>query len=122
MTRLLFAFLAIWMGFGMAAQAQPLRLQITEGVIEPMPFAVPAFVPEDNGGMEYADALSRVVASNLSGTGLFREVPRESHIARITSFDTSISYPDWRAVNAQALIVGGGFGQRRQADGQVPAV
>jgi len=106
MTRLLFAFLAIWMGFGMAAQAQPLRLQITEGVIEPMPFAVPAFVPEDNGGMEYADALSRVVASNLSGTGLFREVPRESHIARITSFDTSISYPDWRAVNAQALIVG----------------
>ena len=90
----------------MAAQAQPLRLQITEGVIEPMPFAVPAFVPEDNGGMEYADALSRVVASNLSGTGLFREVPRESHIARITSFDTSISYPDWRAVNAQALIVG----------------
>jgi TolB protein len=90
----------------MAAEAQPLRLQITEGVIEPMPFAVPSFVPEDNGGSQYAEALSRVVAANLTGTGLFREVPPEAHIARITSFDAGISYPDWRAVNAQALIVG----------------
>ena len=71
-----------------------------------MPFAVPAFVAEDNGGSQYAEALSRVVAANLTSTGLFREVPPDAHIARITSFDASVSYSDWRAVNAQALIVG----------------
>ena len=31
--------------FAAAAQA-PLRIEITEGVVEPMPFAVPAFVPD----------------------------------------------------------------------------
>ncbi|MBN2760129.1 MAG: Tol-Pal system protein TolB [Rhodobacteraceae bacterium] len=106
MTRLFTALLAMLLSFGLAAQAQPLRLQITEGVIEPMPFAVPAFVPEDNGGSQYAEALSRVVAANLTSTGLFREVPPTAHIARITSFDAAVSYPDWRAVNVQALVVG----------------
>ncbi|MGY6696076.1 MAG: Tol-Pal system beta propeller repeat protein TolB [Roseinatronobacter sp.] len=88
------------------ATAQPLRLQITEGVIEPMPFAIPAFVAENSAGTQYSEALARVVASNLSGTGLFREVPREAHIARVTSFDASVSYADWRAINVQALIIG----------------
>ncbi|MCC5959586.1 MAG: Tol-Pal system protein TolB [Rhodobacteraceae bacterium] len=88
------------------AQAQPLRLQITEGVIDPMPIAVPAFVAEDSGGARYTDALARVVVANLTGTGLFREVPPNAHIARITSFDAGISFADWRAVNVQALITG----------------
>lgn len=88
------------------AQAQPLRLQITEGVIEPMPFAVPAFVAENAGGGQFADALSRVVAANLTNTGLFREVPREAHIARITSFDSPVSFSEWRAINVQALVTG----------------
>ena len=59
-----------------AALAQtPLRIEINEGVIEPVPFAVPAFVPENGAGGEYADALARVIANNLSGTGLLREIP-----------------------------------------------
>jgi TolB protein len=106
MTRLFTILTAAVLAFATTATAQPLRLQITEGVIEPMPFAVPAFVAENNGGSQYADALSRVVAANLSGTGLFREVPPSAHIARVSSFDAGISYPDWRAVNVQALIVG----------------
>ncbi len=88
------------------AQAQPLRLQITEGVIEPMPFAMPAFVPENSAGGQYAEALARVVAANLSNTGLFREVPPQAHIERITSFDAGVSYASWRAINVQALITG----------------
>ena len=88
------------------AQAQPLRLQITEGVIEPMPFAVPAFVAENSAGAQFSEGLSRVVAANLSNTGLFREVPRQAHIGRITSFDAAVTYSDWRAVNVQALITG----------------
>lgn len=88
------------------AHAQPLRLQITEGVIEPMPFAMPAFVPENSAGSQYSDALARVVAANLTNTGLFREVPRDAHIARVSSFDASVNFSDWRAINVQALITG----------------
>ena len=91
-----------------AAQAQsgPLRIEITEGVIEPMPFAVPAFLAENSAGQQYSDQLSRVVAANLSNTGLFREIPASAHIARITSFDAPVQYSDWRAINAQALVTG----------------
>ena len=89
-----------------AQSSGPLRIEITEGVIEPMPFAVPAFVAENSAGQEYSDQFSRVIAANLSNTGLFRELPASAHIARITSFDAPVQYSDWRAINAQALITG----------------
>ncbi|AMY70780.1 Tol-Pal system beta propeller repeat protein TolB [Frigidibacter albus] len=88
------------------AQDGPLRLEITEGVIEPLPYAVPAFVAENAAAQQYAADISRVVASDLSGTGLFREIPASAHIARVTSFDAPIGYADWKAVNAEALITG----------------
>ncbi|KMK68131.1 Tol-Pal system beta propeller repeat protein TolB [Puniceibacterium sp. IMCC21224] len=91
-----------------AAQAQggPLRLEITEGVVEPLPYAVPAFVAESAAAQSIADQLSRVVADDLSGSGLFREIPREAHISGITSFQSPVQFADWKAINAQALISG----------------
>ena len=88
------------------AQSGPLRLEVTEGVIEPVPYAIPDFVAENPGGGEYAARVARVVANNLTGTGLLREIPREAHVGRITSFDSPVQFSDWRAVNAQALITG----------------
>jgi len=92
-----------------AARAQssgPLRIEITEGVIEPMPFALPDFIPESGGAQEFSARITRVIAENLVNTGLFREIPQSAHIARVTSFDASTAYADWRAINAQALITG----------------
>ena len=36
------------------AQSGPLRIEITDGVIEPLPFAVPDFVAENGEAGEYA--------------------------------------------------------------------
>ncbi|MFV0358694.1 Tol-Pal system beta propeller repeat protein TolB [Tropicimonas sp.] len=90
---------------GALAQS-PLRIEITEGVIEPLPFAIPAFVAESGAAGQAANDVTRVIAQDLEGTGLFREIPADSHIARVTSFDAPVSYPDWKAINAQALITG----------------
>lgn len=84
----------------------PLRIEITEGVIEPVPFAIPDFVPENAEGGAYAANLARVIAGNLSGTGLLREIPATAHVGRITSFDAPVQFTDWRAINARALITG----------------
>nr|WP_236019271.1 Tol-Pal system beta propeller repeat protein TolB [Fuscibacter oryzae] len=93
----------------MLAAVQPanaeLNIIIDSPVIEPMPFAIPDFVDEGGAG-DYAQNISRVVAADLAGTGLFREIPREAHISRVTSFDAPIAYNDWQAINAQALITG----------------
>ena len=88
------------------AQSGPLRIEITEGVIEPLPFAVPDFVAENGAAADHARNIARVIASDLSGTGLFREIPASAHIGRLSSFDAPVSYPDWKAINAQALVTG----------------
>jgi TolB protein len=88
------------------AQDGPLRIEITEGVIEPLPFAVPGFVAESTASTDVATQLTRVIAGDLSGTGLFREIPATAHISTITDFNAPVAYADWKAVNAQALITG----------------
>ncbi len=84
----------------------PLRITIEEGVIEPLPFAVPDFIAENGAAKEYATKIARVVAADLQGTGLFREIPKDAFISAVTSFDSPVQYADWKAINAQALITG----------------
>lgn len=100
--------LALFVGIAPVAQAQngPLRIEITDGVIEPLPFAVPNFVAETSGMEELATNIARVVAADLNGTGLFREIPENAFISTITNFSSPVQYSDWKAINAQALISG----------------
>jgi TolB protein len=88
------------------AQSGPLRIVIEEGVIEPLPFAVPTFVPETGSAGQIAADITRVIAGDLTGTGLFREIPASAYISPVTSFDAPVAYADWKAINAQALITG----------------
>ena len=90
---------------GMAQQG-PLRIEITDGVVEPLPLAIPAFVPESGDAGQLASDIRAVIAADLVGTGLFREIDQGAFIQQIGSFDTPVSYPDWQAINAQGLIVG----------------
>jgi len=98
------------------AQNGPLRIDITEGVIEPLPFAVPDFIAENGPGGQYSQQISRVIAADLAGTGLFREIPKEAFIAQVSAFTPSVEYASWKAVNAQALITGA---VSATADGQL---
>ncbi len=107
LTTALAASLALCGGLASVALAQsPPRIVITDGVIEPMPFAVPMFLPENAGAEQLAADITQVVAADLAGTGLFREIPAAAHISRISSFDAPVAYADWQAINAQVLITG----------------
>ena len=88
------------------SMAQPLRLEITDGVIEPLPFALPTFISETSNAGEMAQQISGLVADDLRGTGLFRQIQPEVFISQISAFGAPVQYPDWRAINAQALITG----------------
>ncbi len=89
-----------------AAMAAPLRIEITEGVVEPMPFAAPGFVPDSPAAGDLAARITQVVIDDLTGTGLFREIPASAHIGKIGNFDAPVAFADWKAINAQALITG----------------
>lgn len=85
---------------------EPLKIIIDEGIIEPLPFAVPTFQPESAEAGQLATDLARVVAEDLIGTGLFREIPASAFISTVSDFNASVQYADWKAINAQALITG----------------
>ena len=104
MFRLIFAaFMILNSG---ALSAAPLRIEITQGVIEPMPFAVPVFIAETPNAVEVARNLTNVVRNDLTGTGLFREIPTSAHVSKITSFSSPVQFSDWQVINADALITG----------------
>ena len=88
------------------AAAEPLRIVIDEGVNEPLPVAVPRFVAETPGAEDIARQLAEIVAADLAGSGLFRDIPEDAFISQITSFDSPIQFSDWKAINAQALVTG----------------
>ena len=109
MTRLLsFTLILAILGVSAPVMAQngPLRIEITEGVIEPLPFAAPAFIAENAGAGDMAAQISQLIATDLANTGLFREISRNAFISNITSFSSPVQYSDWKAINAQALITG----------------
>ncbi|WP_372992504.1 Tol-Pal system beta propeller repeat protein TolB [Sulfitobacter sp.] len=88
------------------AQQGPLRIEITEGVIEPLPFAVPSFQPESGEAGQMSVDLARVVSEDLVGSGLFREIPASAFISTVSDFNAPVQYADWKAINAQALVTG----------------
>lgn len=94
-----------WLAAPLAAQDR-LRIQIDQGVIEPVPFAAPEFIAEDAASAQLAAEITRVVVDDLVGTGLFREIPASAHISSIQSFGAPVAFSDWKAINAQGLIVG----------------
>ncbi|MFC0340883.1 Tol-Pal system beta propeller repeat protein TolB [Paracoccus niistensis] len=94
----------------------PLRIEITGGQVEAMPIAIAPFFDE-GGAADMAARIQEVVTADLTGTDLFREIPASAHVARPSGFDDPVAYPDWRAINAEALILG----SVAVRDGQVTA-
>ncbi len=89
-----------------AQQSGPLRIEITEGVIEPLPFALPSFEAENAEAQGLSVDVGSVIAADLIGTGLFRQISPDAFISTVDSFAAPIQYADWKAINAQALITG----------------
>jgi TolB protein len=88
-----------------AAQRQggPLEVDITQGTLKPIPIAIPEFAGEDQ---RFATELANVLAGDLERSGLFQPLNRDSFIQRQPDINATPRLSDWRAINAQALVVG----------------
>jgi TolB protein len=95
-----------------------LRLDVTQGNVQPMPIAIPEFLASNPGDVEMARTVTQVITNNLGRSGLFAPIDPAAYIERIANFDAVPRFPDWRAINAQALVVGRVY---RQGDGRIKA-
>jgi TolB protein len=105
MTMMMALVLSLPMSGAVMAQS-PLQITITDGVIEPLPIAVPVFQAETAGAEQLAAEISRVIVDDLVNSGLFREVPSSAFISQVSSFTEPVAYADWRAINVQGLVTG----------------
>ncbi|MEM1287058.1 MAG: Tol-Pal system beta propeller repeat protein TolB [Pseudomonadota bacterium] len=93
-----------------------LEIDITQGNLEPLPIAIPAF--GSSSDPQIAAEMAQVITNNLQRSGLFRPIEPASFIQQGLSMDAVPNFAEWRVINTQALVVGQ---LERQSDGRLRA-
>ncbi len=100
-------------GMALAWPAMALiEVDITNFNVDPLPVAIPVFEGISNSTgvrddvKETGTNIAEVVAADLTRSGLFRPLSHSAFIERDTSPMRRPKFGDWRAINAQALVVG----------------
>jgi len=83
-----------------------LRIDITRGTVEPITIAVTDLVGTSNEEKRFGRDISRVIASGLERSGLFKPIDRKAFIQTAESMQTLPRFGDWRVINALALVQG----------------
>nr|WP_243843229.1 Tol-Pal system beta propeller repeat protein TolB [Sphingomonas vulcanisoli] len=92
--------------------AAPLRVDITGGISQPMPIAIPAMPTPAQadtaaGSTDKLGAqVSDVISNDLKGSGLFTPLPKGALHAVSFPQVTAPDYPIWLTTGAQALVQG----------------
>ena len=98
-----FAFAAL---AGLNPAYAQLRVDITEGHLNPTPVAVVDFNSQNAAAQQVGRDIAGVIRANLDRSGLFRPVDPNAFIERITALEVPPRFADWRVIDAQALVVG----------------
>lgn len=103
--RTLFAFLLILL-IPSIAHAE-LRIDITRGVIEPMPIAIQTFYSDGSSGYKFDTDIPQLVATNLESSGLFKPLDPRAFVQDANSIQQNgPRFAEWRPTGTQALVTG----------------
>ncbi|PCI38525.1 MAG: Tol-Pal system beta propeller repeat protein TolB [Rhodospirillaceae bacterium] len=83
-----------------------LTIDITQGVVEPMPLAVADLYGKGQMEKSFGAKIAEVVANDLERSGLFTPIDKEAFIQDGESLNVLPRFGDWRIINAQALVQG----------------
>ena len=98
--------------------AAAVQLDVTAGNFQPMPIGLPDFIGGTAADGDTARGVTQIITANLRRCGLFAPIDPAAYIEKIASVDAVPRFPDWRAINAQALVTGR---MTRQNDGRLKA-
>jgi TolB protein len=86
----------------MAAPAfAQLRVDVTQGTVQPLPIAIPDFNGDPAGAQ-----IAGVVRADLERSGLFKPLDPKSFVEKISDINVPPNFANWRVINAQALVTG----------------
>jgi TolB protein len=93
-------------GLGVRPAAAQVRLDITRGVVEPIPIAVSPFAGDDPLLRDIGLNMADLITANLDRSGLFRVIDRRAYIQDPEALRDVPRFAEWRPINAQALVTG----------------
>ena len=99
------AIVGVVYGSAAPAKAEPV-IDITKGVVEPMPIAIPVFGGANPADNQLGAEIARVVAADLERSGLFAPIDQRAFIQQGVTADAVPRFQDWRLINAQTLVAG----------------
>jgi TolB protein len=97
---------ALLLGAGLQEARAELRIDITKGVVEPMPIAITSFLGTQEEEIRTGQGIAQVVSADLERSGLFRPIDPKAFLQAQPSMDTLPRFGDWRVLSAQALVQG----------------
>ena len=102
---ILLAALAAFAAASMPASAA-LQVDVNQGNFQPLPIAVPDFIPGTPNDAQMGANIAGVVRADLERSGLFRPLDQKGFTEHFTNVNTVPNFPSWRAINAQGLVTG----------------
>ncbi len=109
MKKFKYLLMALLMFAAMPAHAE-LEIDVRGATRNPMPIAIPEMIGSNSNiftkiiGKNYGDKIQEVISADLDRSGLFRVIPQDSYIERLTSIDQKPQFVDWQAIKSQALV------------------
>jgi TolB protein len=98
--------------------AAVLRIDVTQGTVQPVPIALPDFAGGTAADAEMARNVTGIITANLRRSGLFAPIDPAAFLDKQVNVDAVPQFANWRAINAQALVSGR---LTRQPDGRLKA-
>jgi TolB protein len=98
--------------------AAVLRLDVTQGNVQPVPIALPDFNGASASDAEFARNVTGIISNNLKRSGLFAPIDPAAFLEKNINIDAVPQFTNWRSINAQALVTGR---VTRQPDGRLKA-
>ncbi|HVY84105.1 MAG TPA: Tol-Pal system beta propeller repeat protein TolB [Caulobacterales bacterium] len=83
-----------------------LHIDITQGNLNPMPIAIPAFIATSPNAAQVGGDIASVISADLDRSALFHPIEQAAYIEHIQDMNIPPRFADWRVINAQALVVG----------------
>ncbi|MEM9898378.1 MAG: Tol-Pal system beta propeller repeat protein TolB [Pseudomonadota bacterium] len=107
-SKLIKACIVLFASMVLVAPAQArVRIDITQGNIEPMPIAIPTFINgEDEESRQISRELTDVLVADLERSGLFRVIDERAYVENLESVNVRPRFVDWRVINSQVLVAG----------------
>jgi TolB protein len=82
------------------------HVDINEGNLNPMPIAVVDFFGQNSASQQVGRDVAGVIRADLERSALFHTIPDSAFIERLSGMEVTPRFPDWKVIQAQALVVG----------------